>query len=227
MEGLSFWTALGAGLASFLSPCILPLVPVYLASLAGPGLLETGNYDRKKLLFASLSFVAGFGLLFTLAGALVGLAGFSIGPGSMPVRIVSGVVLVVLGALMLLALKIPALNYEKRLSLRIGTGNNYLRPALIGGSFALAWTPCLSPILGGILMLAFSSATALQGAYLLAVYSIGLGIPFLILGLAFSTLFPVVRAMKKYTRVVYIISGMVLVAIGILILTGNLEWLYY
>lgn len=223
---MSFLAALGAGLASFLSPCVLPLVPVYLASLAGPGLLETGRYDRRKLFLSSLSFVAGFGLVFTLVGALAGLAGVSLGPGSLPVRLISGIVLILLGGLMLLAMWIPALNFEKRLTPRVGKTGGYLRPALIGGSFALAWTPCLSPVLGGILMLALNSATVARGALLLLVYSIGLGLPFLLIGLAFSAVYPYLKIIGRYSRWVYIISGIILIAAGIFILTGNLDILY-
>lgn len=220
------FTALGAGVASFLSPCVLPLVPVYLASLTGPKILESGEYDRKKLFGHSLFFVIGFGLIFTLSGALVGLAGIAIGPGSWLVRLISGTVLVVLGVIMLLALKIPVLNFEARLTPHLGATTGYLRSVLIGASFALAWTPCLGPVLGGILMLAFNSSTVWEGAGLLAVYSLGLGLPFLILGLAFSTFIPWLKRVKQYSRLIYVISGVVLIIIGVLILTGNLDWLY-
>jgi cytochrome c-type biogenesis protein len=123
---------------------------------------------------------------------------------------------------MLLALKWPVFSIEKRFNLLPGHTGGILRAALIGGSFALAWTPCLSPVLGGILMLALNSSTAWQGAYLLAVYSLGLGIPFLVIGLAFSTFSTWLNKVKPYSRYIYIISGLVLIVAGILILTGNL-----
>jgi len=226
MDGVTIFTALGAGIASFLSPCVLPLVPVYLASLAGPQILEPGGYDRTKLFGHSLLFVAGFGTVFTVSGALVGLAGIVIGPGSWLVRLISGTALVVLGSIMLLALKIPVLNFEARLTPRLGATTGYLRSFIIGASFALAWTPCLGPVLGGILMLAFNSSTAWEGAGLLAVYSLGLGLPFLALGLAFSTFIPWLKKIKRYSRLIYVISGVILIIIGVLILTGNLDWLY-
>lgn len=226
MEQVPFFAALGAGVASFLSPCVLPLVPVFLASLAGPEVLSGGAYRRSKLFLSSLSFVAGFGLIFSLAGALAGFIGISLSPNSLAVRLLSGILLVVLGLVMLLALKIPAFNYEARLNPRLGNTSGYIRSALIGGSFALAWTPCLSPILGGILMLALNSSTALKGALLLAVYSIGLGLPFIIMGLAFSALYPVIRRINKYSRYIYIASGVALITTGVLILSGKLDWLY-
>ncbi|MDD2251731.1 MAG: cytochrome c biogenesis CcdA family protein [Dehalococcoidales bacterium] len=226
MEQIPFIAALGAGVASFLSPCVLPLVPVFLASLAGPEVLNNPAYERSKLLFSSLSFVAGFGVIFTLAGALAGIIGISLSPNSLVVRLLSGIVLIILGLIMLLALKIPAFNYEARLNPRLGNTSGYIRSALIGGSFALAWTPCLSPILGGILMLALNSSTALQGALLLAVYSIGLGLPFIVMGLAFTALHPIIKRINKYSRYIYVASGFILIGAGILILSGKLDWLY-
>ncbi|MDD3265247.1 MAG: cytochrome c biogenesis protein CcdA, partial [Dehalococcoidales bacterium] len=132
MEQIPFIAALGAGVASFLSPCVLPLVPVFLASLAGPEVLNNPGYKRSKLLFSSLSFVAGFGVIFTLAGALAGIIGISLSPNSLVVRLLSGIVLIILGLIMLLALKIPAFNYEARLNPRLGNTSGYIRSALIG-----------------------------------------------------------------------------------------------
>ncbi|MDD5605678.1 MAG: cytochrome c biogenesis CcdA family protein [Dehalococcoidales bacterium] len=226
MEQIPFIAALGAGVASFLSPCVLPLVPVFLASLAGPEVLNNSGYERRKLFLSSLSFVAGFGIIFTLAGALAGLIGISLSPNSIIVRTISGTVLVILGLLMLLAIKLPVLNYQARLNPRLENTSGYIRAALIGGSFALAWTPCLSPILGGILMLALNSSTAWHGALLLAVYSLGLGLPFVVIGLAFSAFHPWIKRINKYSIYIYVASGLILIAAGILILTGKLGWLY-
>jgi cytochrome c-type biogenesis protein len=226
MENISFWVALGAGLASFLSPCVLPLVPVYLASLAGPEILDPEIATRRLPIFLhSLSFVLGFSIVFTAMGALVGLAGVKINPNSLLVQMVSGSLLVALGLFMLAALKIPWLNYERRLSPSFGVTTGYLRSLLTGGVFTLAWIPCLSPILGGVLTLAYSSETAWQGTYLLTSYSLGLGIPFLIIGAAFSSITPLLKRSYRYSRIIYIISGVILVVVGILILTGNLTLL--
>ncbi len=227
MENISFLAAFGAGLVSFVSPCVLPLVPVYFASLVGPEILEPKTaVSRMPILAHSLSFVLGFSLVFTMMGTLVGLAGIAINPQSLLVQRISGSLLIVFGLFMLAALKIPWLNYEKRLSPSLGMTSGYFRSFLIGGVFALAWTPCVSPILGGVLTLALNSETAWQGAYLLASYSLGLGLPFLIIGAAFSSLTPLLRRIHRYSRLVYIIGGVLLVAVGILILTNNLTWLY-
>jgi cytochrome c-type biogenesis protein len=226
MEETSLLVAFGAGLLSFLSPCVLPLVPVYLASVCGPEILEPGA-ERKRLpiFFHSLSFVAGFSLVFTILGASVGLLGFTIGADIIFSRALAGGLLIAFGVFLLAAIKIPWLNYERRLAPSVGATAGYLRSLLIGAIFSLAWTPCVGPILGGILTLAWSSETAWQGAYLLAVYSLGLGIPFLILGIAFDSLRPLLRRIQRYAKWSYIISGLLLIALGILILTGNLSWL--
>jgi cytochrome c-type biogenesis protein len=226
MEQVSLLIALGAGLLSFLSPCVLPLVPVYLATVCGPEILEPGA-EKKRLpvFFHSLSFVVGFSLVFIILGAGVGLLGFTLGVNTALTRYIAGGLLIAFGLFLLASLKIPWLNYERRLAPSTGATTGYLRSLLIGAIFSLAWTPCVGPVLGGILTLAWSSETAWQGAYLLAVYSLGLGIPFLIIGAAFDSIRPFLRRIHRYSTWSYIISGLLLIAIGILILTGNLSWL--
>jgi len=226
MEHVSLLVAFGAGLLSFLSPCVLPLVPVYLGTVCGPEILEPGA-DRKRLpvFFHSLSFVVGFSLVFVILGASVGLLGFSLNFNMALTQTIAGGLLIAFGLFLLAALKIPWLNYEKRLAPSVGTTTSYLRSLIIGAVFSLAWTPCIGPVLGGILTLAWSSETAGQGAYLLAVYSLGLGLPFLIIGAAFDSIRPLLRRIHRYSTWSYIISGLLLIAVGILILTGNLSWL--
>jgi cytochrome c-type biogenesis protein len=127
---------------------------------------------------------------------------------------------------MLAALKIPQLNFTKRLSPRLAASGGYLRSLLIGGAFALAWTPCVGPILGSVLTLALNSSTAWQGAWLLTIYSLGLGLPFLIIGAAFDFTAPLLKRIQPYTQWIYIFGGVILVIVGILILTNQLGWLY-
>jgi len=226
MEQVSLLVAFGAGLLSFLSPCVLPLVPVYLATVCGPEILEPGA-EKKRLpvFFHSLSFVIGFSLVFIILGAGVGLLGLTLGVNTALARYIAGGLLIAFGIFLLASLKIPWLNYERRLAPSTGTTTGYLRSLLIGAIFSLAWTPCVGPVLGGILTLAWSSETAWQGASLLAVYSLGLGLPFLIIGAAFDSLRPLLRRIHRYSTWSYIISGLLLIAVGILILTGNLSWL--
>ena len=226
MEQVSLLVAFGAGLLSFLSPCVLPLVPVYLATVCGPEILEPGA-EKKRLpvFFHSLSFVVGFSLVFIILGASVGLLGFTLGVNTALTRYIAGGLLIAFGIFLLASLKIPWLNYERRLAPSTGATTGYLRSLIIGAIFSLAWTPCVGPVLGGILTLAWSSETAWQGAYLLAVYSLGLGIPFLIIGAAFDSIRPILQRIHRYSTWSYIISGLLLIAVGILMLTGNLSWL--
>jgi len=225
MDNISTWAAFGAGVVSFFTPCVLPMVPVYLASLAGPEILEAATLKRRPLFLHSLSFVAGFAVMFTLMGALAGMAGVYINPNSIAVQWISGIILILFGVYMLASLKVPWLNFEKRLSPNVSNTTGYLRSAIIGGIFTVAWTPCLSPLLGSVLTLAFNSETAWQGAWLLAVYSLGLGVPFLLMGAFFGFLSPLLRKVARYSRWIYAMSGVLLIAIGLLIITGKLSWL--
>jgi len=223
MEHISLLVAFSAGLLSFLSPCVLPLVPVYLASLCGPEILESKvNRSRVPIFLHSLSFVVGFSVVFIILGAVAGLAGLAI--SSNLTGKIAGSLLIALGFVLLAAPKIPWLNYERRLTPSLGSTTGYLRSFLIGGIFSLAWTPCVGPILGGILTLAWSSETAWHGAYLLATYSLGLGLPFLIVGATLDSITPLLKTIRRYSSIIYIISGGLLIAVGILTLTNNLIW---
>jgi len=224
---ISILAAFGAGLLSFFSPCVLPLVPVYLASLAGPEIFEAKvNRSRIPVFLHSLSFVVGFSIVFIFMGVSAGLLGFAIGPHLELMRKIAGSLLIAFGLFMLAALKIPWLNYEKRLSPSLGNTTGYLRSFLIGVIFPVAWIPCTGPLLGSILTLGGASETAWGGAYLLATYSLGLGLPFLIIGAAFDSITPLLKRIHRYSTAIYIASGALLIVVGILILTNNLTLLY-
>jgi cytochrome c-type biogenesis protein len=225
MEHIPLLVAFTAGLVSFLSPCVLPLVPVYLASLCGPEILEPkANKGRIPIFFHSLSFVVGFSAVFILLGTSAGLAGFALSSNLALIRKISGGLLIAFGLFLLATLKIPWLNFEKRLTPSLSTTTSYLRSFLIGAIFSFAWTPCVGPILGSILTLALSSDTAWQGTYLLGTYSLGLGLPFLIMGLAFDSITPLLKRIRRYSAAIYIVSGLLLIAVGISILTNSLTW---
>jgi cytochrome c-type biogenesis protein len=227
MENIPLVVAFGAGLASFLLPCTLPLVPVYLASLAGPDTFVTRTHKRHISIFLhSLSFVIGFTIVFVIMGVVAGLAGFALSSHLALIAQIAGVLLIFFGLFMLASLKIPWLNYEKRLSLPQRTTTGYLRSFLIGAISYLVLGPCTTPILGGILALAWTSETAWHGAYLLAIYSLGLGIPFLVIGAAFDSVAPLLKRIHRYSTAIYMFSGIVLIAVGILILTNKLVWFY-
>jgi cytochrome c-type biogenesis protein len=226
MDNITIWVAFGAGVASFITPCVLPMVPVYLASMAGTEILEGDIKNRWGLFLHALFFVLGMGVVFTATGALAGLASIVINPDSPVVQKIAGGLLVFFGLFMLAAGFIPQLNFEKRLTPKAGSTSGYTRSFIIGAAFTLAWTPCLSPILGSILTLAATSETAGRGALLLAFYSLGMGLPFLLIGLFFSRLAPLLKRIGRISRWIYYASGALLVIIGILILLNKLSFLY-
>jgi cytochrome c-type biogenesis protein len=223
---ITIGVAFVAGLLSFFTPCVLPLVPVYLASLVGPEIFESKPSRWHFNIFVhSLSFVAGFTIVFTLLGAGIGLTGFALNAHLALIRNISGALLIIFGLFMLASLKIPWLNYEKRLKPTQGMTAGYLRSLVTGSIFSVAWTPCVGPILASIMTLAFNSETVFKGAYLLAIYSLGLGLPFLILGIAFDSISPLLKKVQRYSLVIYLISSILLIAVGILILTDKLTLL--
>ncbi len=226
MTEVSYFVAFGGGLLSFFSPCVLPLVPAYLANLAGVTAIDP-NTRRSYLptLFHSLSFVLGFSIIFIIMGASVGLIGTTITAHSALLRQIAGGLIIAFGVFLIAAFKLPWLNYEKRLNAPTGSNPGYLRSVGIGAAFALGWTPCIGPILGAILTFAWSSQTAAQGALLLAIYSLGLGIPFIILGLVWGAIMPLWKSINRYLWAISLAGGILLIIVGILMLTGNLAWL--
>ncbi|MFC1971644.1 cytochrome c biogenesis CcdA family protein [Chloroflexota bacterium] len=218
-ENITLAGAFIGGIVSFLSPCVLPMVPVYLGSLTGPGIFEARGI-RLPVFLHSLSFVIGFSVIFVLLGAVVGLTGYALNPNYGLLSKIAGSLLIVFGLFILAAFKVPWLNFEKRLSPSLGNTTGYLRSFLIGAVFPLAWTACVAPILGSILTIAAFPASAWQGAYLLAVYSLGLGLPFLIIGFAFDSFLPWLKRLQRYSGVIHIISGLLLIVVGMLFLTG-------
>ena len=226
MENISAIAAFVAGLASFLLPCVLPLAPIYLAILAGPEILEPGA-DKKnvRIFLHSLTFVAGFSAVFVGLGAGAGLAGLAISINFSLIKQVAGILLIVFGTLFLLSQKVPQLNFQKRLTPSQSTKTGYIRSFATGAIFSMVSMTCATYILGGILMLAAASATAWRGASLLAIYSLGLGIPFLIIGAAFDRVTPLLKRIQRHSKAVYITSGAVLIVLGILVTTGRLTLL--
>ena len=223
MSSITFLTALVAGILSFLSPCILPLVPVYIANIAGASVLTPAPPDRRYIFLHTISFIVGFSLVFTALGASLGLVGAAVPQGVLDK--VSGSLLIAFGIFLIAAAKVPWLNYEKRLDFTKAKGTGYVRSLLIGVIFSLGWIPCVGPILGGILTLAASSQTAWQGVYLLLAYCLGLGLPFIIVGLALGAASRYIRWLSHHAFVTSIVAAVLLISIGILMLTGYLEYL--
>ncbi|MHB1005283.1 MAG: cytochrome c biogenesis CcdA family protein [Chloroflexota bacterium] len=222
---LNFAIALVAGFLSFASPCVLPLVPVYLSYLAGAAVGANVGVQptRLQLFIQALAFVLGFSTVFVSLGALAGLLGLTLQPYMPLFRQVGGALLIVLGLHTAGLFRISFLYREWRPGLNWGRRFGPATSFVVGMVFAFGWTPCVGPVLGGILLLASTSETALQGAYLLASYSLGMGIPFLIAGLLAGALMGLLKAANRYLRVVEVISGLMLVGLGFMVFTGQLE----
>jgi cytochrome c-type biogenesis protein len=223
---VSYLMAFTAGLLSFFSPCVLPLVPAYIANLAGTTAIETKEgTNHRSTFFHSLFFVFGFSIIFILLGASVGLIGNSIMAYSVLLRQIAGGIIILFGIFLIASYKLPWLNYEKRVNFRMSGNRGYFRSILIGAVFALGWTPCVGPILAAILIMAGMSQTVGQGAFLLVLYSLGLGIPFMIIGVAWSVIMPLWKGINRHLGKISIISGILLIIVGILILLGKLSLL--
>jgi len=222
-ENIGVFIAFAAGVLSFLSPCILPLIPSYLSMIGGLSVQELGEAGRRrsKVFLRTLLFVSGFSIVFILLGVLFsGTGGFLTG-ASRIVNIVAGSLVIVLGLNFIFNFW-KFLNFEKKLHLdRSPSGS--LGALLIGMAFGAGWTPCVGPILASILFLAGSSGRIVRGTMLLAVYSLGLGLPFILAGLFFSQFLKQRERIKAHFQTLRIVSGAFLVLIGLLIALGRLQ----
>jgi cytochrome c-type biogenesis protein len=213
--------AFAAGILSFLSPCVLPLIPSYLSLIGGVSVQELGERQRSRVFLRTLLFVLGFSVVFIALGVLFsGTGGFFSGATRI-VNIVAGSLVVVLGLNFIFNFW-KFLNFEKRLHMR-SSPTGWLGALLLGMAFGAGWTPCVGPILASILFLAGSSARIVQGTLLLAVYSLGLGLPFILAGLFFSQFLGARERMKRHFDSLRIVSGVFLVFIGLLIALGRLQ----
>jgi cytochrome c-type biogenesis protein len=229
-------TALAAGLLSFLSPCVLPLMPAYLSYVSGLSLdelKERGEEERgasflDPAMIGSLGFIAGFSLVFIAIGASASAIGHVItafrfevlGIVITPAQI-AGAVILLFGLHLLGLLRLPFLYRERRFSPQTGAGGA-LRAMLLGGAFAFGWTPCIGPVLAGILTLAAAQETLLRGVALLALYSLGLGIPFLLTALSLDRFYHFYARARRHFRMVELVSGGLLVAVGALVMSNQL-----
>ncbi|HET6795751.1 MAG TPA: cytochrome c biogenesis protein CcdA [Gemmatimonadales bacterium] len=216
---LGFVVAFAAGLLSFLSPCVLPLVPSYVGFLTGMTLPEITGRRRVALIHAIL-FVSGFSLVFILLGASATALGRALNYYQVWLQRIGGVLIIGFGLLCLGVFNLRSLNQERRLHLeRKPVG--YLGSALVGMAFAAGWTPCIGPVLGAILGLAATSADVTRGMLLLAVYSAGLALPFLIAAVAVDSFLEWFQRFRRFLPWVMRISGVMLVGVGLLLVTGE------
>jgi len=220
INGADVPVAFIAGLVSFISPCVLPLVPGYLSVVTGVGVDEIETTDWRRVLAPSLLFIASFSSVFILLGLTATAIGSTLYDNRDLLTDIGAVLLIVLGALFVGTLFVDRLNrawHVDTLLARAGKGG----PIVAGAAFSIAWTPCVGPALGGVLTLAGIQGEAAHGAFLLAVYSLGLAVPFLITALAFSRATTAFAAIKRHYRAIVAAGGGILIAMGILILSGG------
>lgn len=222
--GVNVLIAFLAGLVSCVSPCVLPLAPIYAASLTG-GATATATVDRRAPLLLGAAFMAGFTLLFVALGVSVGLAGYVLQDRLPLLQKAGGLFLIVLGLHMSRIVEIPALyrgftpDWERRVV------NAYLRSFLTGGFIAAGWLPCIGPTLGAILTLAVAAGTATQGGVLLLVYALGLAVPFVAFGATLARVPGMLDWMKRRHGPITFAAGLVMVVMGILLFTGTMQQL--
>lgn len=219
-SGVGLLAALAAGFVSFISPCVLPLVPGYLSAVSGVSVGELADAGWRRVLVPSLFFVASFSAIFIALGLTATGLGQTLNDHIDTLEKISGVLIIAMGVLFVVSAFVPSLSREWRLDglmRRAGRGG----PVVAGAAFAIAWTPCIGPTLGSILSAAALSDSAAHGAVLLAVYSAGLAIPFLATALAFSRMTQAFDAIKRHYPIVIGVGGAILIAMGILILTGE------
>jgi cytochrome c-type biogenesis protein len=219
--GIGIPLALAAGLVSFLSPCVLPLVPGYLAAVTGVSVGEIDRADWRRVLVPSLVFVATFSTFFVLLGLTATGIGDALRDNRQVLNKVAGALIVAMGVLFVATPVVTRVNREWRvdaLMRRAGKGG----PVVAGAAFAIAWTPCVGPTLAGILAAASISGSAGRGAFLLAIYSAGLAIPFLLTAVAFSRMTRALRVVRRHYGAIVAAGGLILIVMGILVYTDEL-----
>ena len=246
--GVSVFVAFAAGLLSCLSPCVLPLVPAYLGYLTGASLepapaagrsagvqqvalagsagtttvaMPAASAPPSPFLHA-VSFVSGFSLVFVAFGVSLGILGYFLRDHQEIILKVSGTLLIVMGLHLADVITIPFLERERRIDAPPGARIGYARSFVVGSTFSAGWSPCIGPTLGAILGLAVSSGTVAEAGVLLLVYSAGLSVPFLAMGLAYNGVKPLYEHVKRYSGVINAVSGVMLIVVGILVFTDNL-----
>ena len=227
MKDISFPLAFLAGIMSFLSPCVLPLLPSYVSFITGVSFedLTTGT-DRRKIRYLTitnfLTFILGFSSVFIALGASSSAVGKFMFEYQEWIRIGGGILIIVFGLFVAGFLKMDFLMRDKKVHLS-GKPAGYVGTFLVGMTFAAGWTPCIGPILGTILLYASSQGSAFYGFKLLAVYSLGLALPFFISSLAINSFLSYSKKLMRYMRVIMIISGLLLILFGILLLTNRVR----
>lgn len=217
MSVTAYLAMFGAGVASFLAPCVLPLVPAYVGMLAGAAARSSGAVAR-----ASGLFVVGFGTVFVSLGALAGQLGSRLDDAQVWLVRIGGVLVIAFGLLLLGVLRGRLLR-ERRFVMAVERCGDAARPLVMGVTFGAAWTPCVGPLLGSALVLAAGSSGAWQGALLLCAYAAGLGVPFVAAALALTSSPSLISGLRRFSSRIEPFVGLALIAIGVLLLSGLYE----
>jgi cytochrome c-type biogenesis protein len=219
--------AFGAGTVSFLSPCVLPLVPSYLSMMSGvavgtrQGTSQAGAVNRARLLASTLLFVAGFSVVFALLEASASAVSEPLRAHKLVLVDVAGALIIAMGLALAGVLRVPWLQRERRLFVQPSKLGPWAAPVM-GMTFAFGWTPCIGPVLAAVLGLASSTGTLARGEEMLIAYSLGLGAPFVATGLAFGRLSGALAFARRHARVVSMASGVVLAALGAVMIAGDI-----
>ena len=225
-ESISYLVAFTAGLLTFLSPCLLPLIPSFIAYITGVSFTDLNDNTkyvevRRKTIIHSLLFIFGFSVVFILLGLTATFIGKALFQYQKWIRIAGGLLIIVFGLDLAGILKLNFLSKDRRFNVTT-KGSTYFGSFLVGVTFAAAWTPCAGPILGSILVMAGTKASMAQGAVLLSIYSLGIAIPFFLTGLAVNAFLAYFKRFAKVINIITIIGGVFLIIIGILVLTNYL-----
>ncbi|MGB9832675.1 MAG: cytochrome c biogenesis CcdA family protein [Caldisericum sp.] len=213
--------AIIAGFVSFVSPCVLPLIPAYISYITGETLIELkgGTTNTKKLLFNSIAFVLGFSFVFILLGATATFVGKFLSRNKRLFEIIAGIIVIIFGLHTSQIVRFNFLSYEKKMNIKASTPS-LLKAFLMGFAFSFGWTPCVGPILGTILIMAGTHSQVIQGIILLTFYSLGLGIPFVLTALAINKFFEAFKSIKKYFGQIEMFAGLLIIGIGLALIFG-------
>tara|TARA_Y100000590_G_scaffold288077_1_gene324355 strand:- start:235 stop:948 length:714 start_codon:yes stop_codon:yes gene_type:complete len=222
---LNLIIAFGAGLISFLSPCVLPLIPGYISYISGESLGDIIE-KKRKIVLKTILFTLGFSLVFISFGATASFVGNILLENSNTLRIIAGIIIIIFSLQLIGILNLNFLNQEKRFQTK-NYSNNLFFPVVVGAAFGFGWTPCIGPVLGSILTLAAVESSIGKGILLLSFYSLGLAIPFILSGYGISKFLAFSKNFRKNIKIVSVTGGVILLITGILILTNKLQALGY
>ncbi len=220
---ISLIAAFAAGLLSITSPCVFPLIPVYLAHLAGVSDPNEGRANRTRVLVNAFAFVLGFSAIFVALGASIGAAGGLVGTNREWITRIGGVFMLIMGLHLIGVLKFGVLQREYRFDVAGGAGGKVASSFVVGAAFGAGWTPCVGPILGTILTMAAGQSDGTQAATLLAVYAAGMGIPFLMAAAAFGSAPALIRRINQRVELLHTVGEVVIIAAGAVLLLGIYE----